>query len=181
MAIATKREPLTYHDLENFPEDGKIREVLGGDLCVSTIPSTLHQITVGEMLFSVRTFLQAHPLGTVIVSPVEVVFTEEDAVQPDVVFVSHAKRSIIAEKRIMGAPDWVIEVLSPSSRERDLETKRKLYARHGVVYWVLDPEANRLMVWDQAGEQHYGVEDDDVSVSVLPGFRLDLDRVFQSV
>ena len=180
MPIATKREPFTYRDLENFPDDGKRREVIGGELYVSAAPNTRHQRIVTELVFLIRTFLQTEPLGTVIVSPIEVVFTDEDAVQPDIVFVSQEKRGIIAEKRITGAPDWVIEVLSPSTRERDLETKRKLYARHGVVYWAVDPDSNTLTAWDEGGERHYRVGD-EATVSVLPGFGLSLRALFDSV
>jgi Uma2 family endonuclease len=135
---------------------------------------------VTELIFLIRTFLQTHPLGVVIVSPVEVVFGEQDTVQPDIVFISHARRAIIAEKRLMGPPDWVIEVLSASTRERDLETKRKLYARHGVVYWALDPDANTLSAWDEGGERRYGAGDEAV-VSVLPGFRLNPARLFEAL
>jgi len=180
MPLAIKREPFTYHDLEHAPDDGKIREVIYGELYVTAAPNTRHQHLVGELFFAIRLFLQSHPVGIVIISPVEVVFGEQDAVRPDVVFIANAKRAIIAEKRIMGAPDWVIEVLSASTRERDLETKRKLYARHGVVYWAVDPDSHSLTTWDEEGERRYGVED-KVTVSVLPGFRLNLAGSFDRV
>ncbi|MBS3967593.1 MAG: Uma2 family endonuclease [Truepera sp.] len=180
MPLAVKREPFTYHDLEHAPDDGKIREVIHGELYVTAAPSTRHQRLVTELVFLIRTFLQTHPLGVVIVSPVEVVFSEQDAVQPDVVFISHARRAIIAEKRLMGPPDWVIEVLSASTRERDLDLKRKLYAAHGLVYWALDPEANTLIAWDEGGERRYGARD-EAGVSVLPGFRLHLAGLFEAL
>jgi Uma2 family endonuclease len=179
MSIATKREPFTYRDLENFPDDGKIREVIGGELYVSAAPNTRHQRIVTELVFLIRTFLQSDPLGAVIVSPIEVVFSDEDAIQPDMVFIRQENVGIITEKRITGAPDWVIEVLSPSTRERDLETKRKLYARFGVVYWAVDPDTNTLIAWDEGGERHYRVGD-EATVSVLPGFSLNLSALFGS-
>ena len=176
MPPAIKREPFTYRDLEHAPDDGKTREVICGELYVTAAPGTRHQRIVTELIFSIRTFLQANQVGMVIVSPVEVVFSEHDAVQPDIVYISNAKRSIIAEKRIMGAPDWVIEVLSASTRERDLELKRKLYAKHGVVYWAVDPEANRLIAWDEAEERHYSGQD-EAAVSVMPGFCLSVGTI----
>lgn len=180
MPLAIKREPFTYHDLEYAPEDGKIREVIHGELYVTAAPSTRHQRLVTELIFLIRTFLQTNPLGLIIVSPIEVVLSEQDAVQPDILFIANAKRAIIAEKRIMGAPDWVIEVLSASTRERDLDLKRKLYAAHGVVYWALDPEANTLITWDEEGERRYGARD-EAGVSVLPGFRLSLAGLFDAL
>ena len=180
MPPVIKREPFTYRDLEHVPDDGKTREVIRGELFVTAAPGPRHQRIVTEIVFSIRTFLQANPVGVVIVSPIEVVFSEHDSVQPDIVFICNAKRAIIAEKHIVGAPDWVIEVLSASTRERDLELKRKLYAQHGVVYWAVDPEANSLIAWDEGGERHYRGQD-EAEVSVMPGFRLSVDTIFGSL
>jgi Uma2 family endonuclease len=177
MPLAVKREPFTYRDLANFPDDGKLREVIGGELFVTAAPNTRHQRLVGELFGLIWLHLRNNPVGVVLASPVEVVFSEEDTVQPDVVFIRQENAGIITEKRLMGAPDWVIEVLSESTRERDLETKRKLYARYGVVYWAVDPETNTIVAWDEGGERRYGA-DDEATVSVLEGFRLHVGALF---
>ena len=79
-----------------------------------------------------------------------------------------------------GAPDWVIEVLSPTNREYDLETKRKLYARYGAVYWIVDPEAEEILTWDVEGKKVYG-RGDLAKVSMLPGFGLEPTLLFSAV
>lgn len=177
MTIVPIHEPFTYHDLENFSDDGKIREVIGGELFTVGPPGTYHQRLVGELLGLIWLHLRHHPVGTVFNIPIEVVFSEQDTVQPDIVFVSAEKKQIITDKRIMGAPDWVIEVLSPATRERDLTTKRKLYQRHGVVQWMIDPEARTITAWDEEGSRVYQ-EGKELSVSALETFSLNLSEFF---
>jgi Uma2 family endonuclease len=176
MPLATKREPFTYHDLENFPNDGKRREIIEGELYVTAAPNTRHQRLVGELYGLIWLHLRSNPAGAVFVAPTEVVFADKESVQPDVFYVAHGGRARIAEKRVMGPPDWVIEVLS-SNRDYDLETKRKLYARYGVVYWAVDPEGEEVLTWDEEGLQIYQAGD-EARVSVLPEFRLMVSALF---
>ncbi|CAN5445060.1 hypothetical protein BH24DEI1_BH24DEI1_16680 [soil metagenome] len=177
MSLAIKREPFSYRDLTNFPEDGKRRELIGGELYVTAAPNTRHQRLVGELHGLIWVHLRDNPVGTVFIAPTEVVFDEHESVQPDVLLVAAEGRARIAEQRVVGPPDWVIEVLSPSTRDYDLETKRKLYARYGVVYWVLDPEAQELLSWDAEGFRVYQ-PGDEARVSVLPAFRLEVAALF---
>ena len=180
MTLAIKREPFTYHDLENFSDDGKRREIIGGDLYVSAAPATRHQRLIGELFFLIRLFLQDNPIGTAFIAPTEVVFDEMESVEPDIFVVLNEGRAEITERRVVGAPAWVIEVLSPSNRDYDLETKRKLYARYGVVYWVVDPEAEEILSWDTEGKVVYQ-RGDEAKVSVLPGFGLEPTLLFDAV
>ncbi len=180
MSLTIKKEPFTYHDLNNFPDDGKRREVIGGELYVSAAPNTRHQRLIGELFFLIRLFLQDSPVGTVFMAPTQVVFDEMESVEPDIFVVLKEGRAEIVEQRILGAPAWVVEVLSPSNRAYDLETKRKLYARYGVVYWVVDPEAEEVLTWDTEGARTYR-KGDEAEVSVLPGFRLAVTSLFDAV
>ena len=180
MALDLKREPYTYHDLENFPEDGKRREIIGGELFVSAAPSTRHQRLIGELYGRIWTFLKQNPIATAFMAPTQVVFDEQESVEPDILVVLNEGRADITERRVLGAPDWVIEVLSPSNSDYDLETKRKLYARYGVVYWVVDPVGESITVWDVGGKLSHK-KGDELEVSVLPGFGLELTQVFEAV
>jgi Uma2 family endonuclease len=170
-------EPYTYRDLQNFPEDGKKREIIGGGLFVSAAPSTRHQRLIIELVILIGNFLKKHPIGTVFVAPTEVMFDEIDSVEPDIFVVLKDSRAEITEKRVVGAPDWIIEVLSASNSEYDLETKRKLYRGYGVLYWIIDPVAETILVWDEGGKVIYS-KHDEVTVSVLPEFRLKVSEVF---
>lgn len=178
MALPTSRLPFTYQDLENFPEDGKRREVVAGELHVSAAPSTRHQRIVGELFFLIRSYLQSDSVVSVYVAPTEVMFDPLDTVQPDLCVLLDNSAAEVGDKRISGAPDWVLEVLSPSSRDYDLNTKRKLYARYGVVYWVIDPVYETITAWDAEGERRF-LKGQTVGVSILPGFRLDVSALFE--
>jgi Uma2 family endonuclease len=172
-------EPYTYRDLENFPEDGKRREIIGGELFVAAAPTTRHQRLVIELILLIGNFLKKNPIGSVFVAPTEVVFDELDSVEPDIFVVLKESRAEITEKRVIGAPDWIIEVLSPSNSEYDLETKRKLYSRYGVLYWVVSPAEETITVWDV--EKRVYKAGDKLKVSPLPGFHLNVTELFDAI
>ena len=114
--------------------------------------------------------MQKNPLGEIIVGPLNVIFSEEndDVAVPDSLYVSNEKRSIISERGIEGAPDWLIEVTSPSTRKRDFSVKLKLYQKYGVpLYWIIDLDAEMIHVWDE-GEHKVYKADDVLKVPLLP-------------
>lgn len=172
-------EPYTYRDLQNFPEDGKKREIIGGELFVAAAPSTRHQRLMVELAGLIWSFLKIHPIATLFFAPTEVMFDEFDSVEPDIFVVLKESRAQITEKRVVGAPDWIIEVLSPSNSDYDLETKRKLYSRYGVLYWVISPVDETITVWD--AEKRIYKAGDVIEVSVLPEFRLNVAEFFEAV
>ena len=133
------RTVLTYEGLRAAPNDGLRRELLGGDLYVSPAPSPTHQDAVGELFVALRAYAAEHG-GKAFVSPIDVVFSNIDAVQPDVVYIAPSRMSIVGEQNLQGAPTLVVEVLSPSSSTVDPNRKLKTYARFGVPeYWIVDP------------------------------------------
>ena len=160
----------TYEDLQHFPDDDKRRELIDGEVYTTSTFSVQHQRVIGQLLLFVGTFLQRNPLGEVVVSPLNIIFSEDgDVAVPDLLYVSNEKRSIISERGIEGAPDWLIEVTSPSTRNRDFTLKRKLYQKYGVrLYWILDLDAEMIHVWDE-GEHRVYDKDDFISVPLLPG------------
>lgn len=136
MTISQPR--LTVADLTEMPEDGKRYELLEGELVVSPAPTPSHQRAVFNMGVFLRRAEDAG-LGLVYVAPLEVYFDEENDTQPDVFFVVTPRLDIVKEGRVEGAPDLVVEVLSPSTRRRDLRGKMHIYARFGVPhYWIVD-------------------------------------------
>jgi Uma2 family endonuclease len=169
----------TYEDLEQFPDDGKRREIIGGELYTMPSPSIRHQRIVGFIFSRLYNFLEEHPLGEVFVSPIDVIFHIDDVIIPDVAFISNERQELISKRGIEGAPDLVTEVISPSSVKRDLEVKRKLCQREGVlVYIAVDPEREQVYGWD--AEKSFVLGKDDVlTCSVLPGFELAVERLFK--
>ena len=119
-------------------------------------------------------FLRSNPLGEVFVAPLDVIFSDDEVVQPDLMFVSNERAGIVTARGLEGPPDWVIEVLSPSTRAYDLESKRKLCQSQGIeTYWAIDQERQVVHVWDGALSST-AQREELVSVSNLPGFQISL-------
>lgn len=135
---------LTYADLASLPEDGKRYELLEGVLCMSPAPGIRHQ-TVSMHLSTWLYRAQEAGFGRALAAPTDVVLAEDTVVQPDLIFIHRDRLDILAGANVQGAPDVVIEILSPTSRERDLGAKLQLYARFGVPhYLVVDTGAQTI-------------------------------------
>ena len=141
------RPIFTISDLAQVPDDGKRYEVLEGDLAVSPSPKPKHQRVV-HRLHIWLTERERIGSGQVYMAPLDVVFDESNVTEPDLLFILTEQLHIIKEANIQGAPDLVVKVLSPSTRERDLGVKVHLYARFGVPeYWIVDPEVETLTIY----------------------------------
>ena len=130
MSVPNPRIKLTYRDYARTPDDERY-ELLDGELIRMTAPAEIHQrvsILLGWRLIE---FVTEHGLGRVYQAPFDVVLSDTDVVQPDLLFVSHERAHLVTAANVQGAPDLVVEILSPSSVERDRTLKRRLYARRG--------------------------------------------------
>jgi len=131
---------LTYEDYAQLPDDGRRYEIIEGVLYVSPSPSTRHQIAAVELTTTLNVHVRSRRLGRVIAAPMDVLLSPVSVVQPDILYISRARRHILTEANVQGAPDLVVEVISPSSTATDQTTKRQLYAQYGVPhYWVVHP------------------------------------------
>jgi len=131
---------LTYEDYCRLPNDGKRYEIIEGELFVTPSPFRPHQRAVTRLTSYLSVFVREKDIGEVFVAPFDVVFSRFDVVEPDLLYVSKGRLSVLTEKNVQGAPDLVVEVLSPSTAEKDRTIKLKLYARYGVQeYWIIDP------------------------------------------
>jgi Uma2 family endonuclease len=173
---------LTTADLEQLPDDGLRHEIIHGDHYVTASPVTRHQRISGRLLVALQSYLDAHPSGEVFHAPFDVVMSFHDVVVPDLIYVSHSRAHLVTTKNLQGAPDLVIEILSPSTRPRDEHLKRDLYERVGVEeYWLVDPDHNVVTIYRREGSRFLPPETFEanavVSTPLLPGFELPLDRV----
>ncbi len=170
----TQAVRFAYEDLEQFPDDNKRRELIDGEVYVTPAPNIRHQRVVGNLYRLIGNFLEETPLGEVFVAPADVIFSEEDddVTEPDIIYLSKEKADKVSQRGIEGAPDWLTEVTSPSTRNRDFTLKLKLYQKHGVrLYWIIDLDAEMIHVWDEGEHQVYKA-DDVVQVKMLPGLEL---------
>jgi len=137
----------TYDDYKSLPEsETKRYELLEGELAVVPSPTWRHQNISSRLFFCLKAFVEAEDLGYVAYAPLDVVLGG-DVVQPDILFISHKRASIIQEDEIRGGPDLVVEILSPTTAQRDRTYKRTLYARHGVKeFSLVDPDSQTVEV-----------------------------------
>jgi Uma2 family endonuclease len=172
----------TYHDYLQLPED-KRYEILDGELYVAPSPTVKHQRVSGNLDMALRQYVRATGSGEVLYAPCDVILSEENVVQPDILYVRRERAGIIGEANLQGAPDLAVEILSRETRNRDLEIKRKIYARSGVQeYWIVDPNAETIevLVWNESGYVSAGVygKADRLSSPLLPDLNLPLGEVF---
>lgn len=136
----------TYQDYLLLPED-KRYEIIEGELIVVPAPIPYHQDVSKNLFLVLDNYVKSRNPGKVYYAPIDVVLSEENVVQPDILFISKQRLSIITEKNIQGAPDLVIEIISPATKEKDRILKRKLYAKFGVrEFWLVDTEKKEIEV-----------------------------------
>jgi Uma2 family endonuclease len=146
---------MTVREYRLLPEDGRRWELVEGAFVVTPAPTPLHQRVSRKLQYELMTQLERTWLAEVIDAPIDVVFDELNVVQPDLVIVASARRSIITERAVEGPPDVLVEILSPSSVDRDRHLKRRLYAHFGVrEYWLVDPARGFLEAL-RLGDQGY--------------------------
>jgi len=183
--VAARLEPiLTITDLEAMPEDGNRYELVEGELFVSCAPNLIHQGIVANLMFFFGLYLRQNPIGKIFPGP-GVIFSNFSGVIPDAVYVSHqARKEIAVGDKITGAPELVIEILSPGreNERRDRHTKRQLYGKYGVKeYWVIDPAKRAVEIYRTARlklVRTLGLKD-EITTALLPGFRCRVADLFE--
>ena len=137
----------TVEDYLAMPDEYPRYELLEGELIEMVSPTSRHQLVVMNLVRILDAHCQAHDLGVVLTAPLDVILARRAVVQPDILFIAKARKAKLIGERITGAPDLVVEILSPTTSARDLNQKRKLYARHGVQeYWIVDPDDQTIEV-----------------------------------
>jgi len=177
----------TSADLETFPNDGKRYEIIDGELFVSTQPHFYHQDVCARIVTFLTNWSEQTKLGRAVIAP-GLIFADDNDVVPDVAWLSNdcLIRSLGSDGKLHSAPDLVIEVLSPGSknRRRDREVKLSLYSRRGVLeYWIVDWSAQTIDIYRQQNSKldHFTtlIKGDLLQSPLLPGFSSELDALFR--
>jgi len=175
MAVATR---WTYEDLVALGEDGLRHEIIDGAHHVNASPNLRHQRIVQHLGFEIMLWLKLHPIGEMWCVAVDVVFTKHDVVVPDIIYVSNERRDILTNANVQGAPDLVVEVLSPSTRKWDQINKRRLYAQKNVPeFWIVDPRTNTVRVIRHGEDVAEFSENDTLVTPLLPGLEIKLAEI----
>jgi len=159
MATPTVIRPkvLTYEDYRALPDDGKRYELIEGELFVSPSPATRHQLVSFRFSLELGQSLDKTGLAIILPAPTDLLLNSTTVVVPDLAIVSTARASIITRRALEGPPDVVVEILSPSSLDRDQYIKRKLYERFAIPeYWVVDPDQDLVTV-HRLDDGSYGI------------------------
>jgi Uma2 family endonuclease len=177
---------LTYDDFVLFPDDGKRHELIDGEHYVTPSPTLRHQQISMNLSVVIGHWLEEHPVGRLFHAPFDVVFSTYDVVEPDLLYVSNARSSIMTAPNVQGPPDLVIEIGSPSTRRRDETIKRRLYERSDVAeYWIVDPDIDVVRIYKRSGDHfdrpiELSREAGDVlTTDLLAGLNVPLARIFR--
>ena len=188
MATARLRGKYTYADYFATPE-GERWELIDGVLFhVSAAPNRKHQTVSGNLHFLASAHIRPRRAGLLYSAPFALILSGESVVEPDLLFVRAERGHIVTDRACEGPPDLVVEILSPSNRSHDLESKRELYARHGVPeYLILEPNEETVLVLADpdisAGQGAYGSErlyrsGDILTIAAIPGLAIAVAEIF---
>ncbi|GAB6283068.1 MAG: Uma2 family endonuclease [Ignavibacterium sp.] len=173
----------TYKDYEQLPE-GAPYQLINGELVMSPSPVYFHQKIIMNLINSFSKYIEQNKVGEIILSPMDVYLTEENVYQPDIIFISNENKGIIKD-RVRGVPDFVIEVLSPTTGYYDLVKKKKIYEQTGVKeYWIIDPEMKTVEVLENKDKEFQVFikveKEGKVKSKLLNGFEIDWSSIFSS-
>jgi Uma2 family endonuclease len=182
--VAAPATKLTHADYLLFPDDGKRRELIDGEVYVMTSASLRHQVILRNIFRELDGWARERGVAQVFFAPLDVIFTDHDVVEPDLILVREERREILQDW-VRGVPELLVEIVSPSNRRHDEVRKRDLYDRVGVEeYWVVDPEVETVKVYRREGggygrarlaSLHGG---DALTSPLLPGLEIPLSTVF---
>lgn len=163
-------------------DDEQRHEIIDGELLMAPAPDYWHQDWSRKLFRRMDKHVLDRKLGEVLYAPFDVILDAANVIQPDLLFVAKANLSIVQTRGVFGAPDLLVELISPSSVRRDRYVKKELYARFGVKeFWLVDPANRALEVWklqNQQYELHCMVEEKGkVTSFILPGFEFDLSEI----
>jgi Uma2 family endonuclease len=185
MALATGATRLTYRDYCSLPDDGRRHEIFDGELVTTDPPDLRHQRILVNLSLLLAPYARK-ALAELLAAPLDVVLSDHDVVQPDLVYVSRENARIVREENLQGPPDLVVEITAEATRQRDFRLKRALYERSGVrEYWIVDPEADEVTVYRRRGsilarEAQVSPEAGDrISSPLLPGLEIPLSVLFE--
>lgn len=186
VAVQSPERKLTDADFMALGEGPPFHELIGGSLFMSPSPTRKHQRVCLELALHLRRYLDARPgSGELYIAPFDLHLSELDVVSPDLSYFSADRRDRLSDRGAEGAPDLVIEVLSPATARRDRHEKRPIYARHGVrELWLVHPELETVEIFDleKQSDQPIAVLENGTNQTfgsrLLPGLELPLAALF---
>ena len=184
MIVRPNAPPLTVAEYKNLPETGPRYQLIEGDLYMAPAPNRFHQDISRNLEVILVNYLSTHPIGVLYDAPFDVYLTDVDVFQPDLLIVLNENRRILTDAGVEGAPDLVMEVLSPKTRQFDLVNKKRVYARRGVKeLWIIDPDEKDVTIYrfDQDPTDPIArlSGEGELNSPLLPGLAMSLPEIFR--
>lgn len=175
--------PLTIEHYKLLPENGPRYQLIEGDLYMAPAPNRYHQDIASNLEFILRGYIEQHPIGKVYHAPFDVYLDEHNVFQPDIIVVLNERLSILTDAGAEGAPDFVVEILSPKTARFDREQKRRFYAKAGVrELWIIAPETRTtevyLLAQDAASPAATYGERDTFASALFPDLAFKAEKIF---
>lgn len=144
---------MTAEEFLQLPEGPPYCELIHGELIMAPSPDVYHQGVSGNVSLILREYLKKNPIGKIFFAPLDVKLDDSTVLQPDLMFISEHRKAILRQTHISGAPDLVVEILSPRTQSRDLGVKREIYARAGALeYWTIHPREQTISIFHLQAE-----------------------------
>lgn len=181
--VLLEKKCYTYEDYAKLPE-GAMYQLIGGQLIMTPAPLIYHQEISKRLEYLLYEYVELkQKLGKVYDAPVDVYLEDEETYQPDIIFISNNRLGIIKKEKIEGAPDLIIEILSPSTAYYDLVHKKEVYAKHRVKeYWIVDPMGKWIELYKNVNGAFLlttkARKGESVCSEILAGFKVALDAIF---
>ena len=181
--LTLQDELKTVADYAAMPDDGEQYELIAGEIIMVPPPTTFHQDILTHLMGELYPIVRSRKLGKILPSPVNVFAAEHDVYQPDLLFVRKENLGIIKMDGVHGAPDFVIEILSPSNAYYNLRLKKSVYEQIGVrEYWIVDPMERSIDCFRNSPNGFVTVESGKragkICSSVIPEFCVEAEEVF---
>ncbi len=174
---------LTVENYKILPENGPRYQLIEGDLYMAPAPNRYHQDISRNLEYILLDYLEEHPIGKLYDAPFDVYLDEHNVFQPDIVVVTNERLGILTDAGAEGAPDFVVEILSPKTARLDREQKRRVYARTGVKeLWIIAPETRTIEIFHLADDAAVAArregESDRFESPLFPGLQFDAAVIF---
>ena len=175
---------LTYEDYARLtPPDSGHFELHNGKIIYMPSPTPNHQDVCGNIYGEIRNFLKKNRIGRVYIAPLDTTFTENDTFQPDVLFVSNERLELVTDKRIVGAPDLVVEVLSEGNTKKEMSYKKHIYESSTVLeYWFINLKKQTITQYENVeGEllqRHLLKSGQTLKSCAIPDFEIEVKDIF---
>ncbi|MEP6956985.1 MAG: Uma2 family endonuclease [Chthoniobacterales bacterium] len=185
MSSAVAIPLLTVENYKILPETGPRYQLIEGDLYMAPAPNRYHQVISRNLEYILLKYLEANPIGDLYHAPFDVYLDQYNVFQPDICVVMNDRLSILTDAGAEGAPDFVVEILSPKTARLDRDNKRRVYATAGVrELWIIAPEIKRIDVYllqqDASTPAVVHGATDRFSSALFPGLVFDAPTIFAS-